>query len=185
MSRSLDLNRRTALLAGAGLGLSVSFLGRQAFAASESELAKRKLVVFVCRGAMDGLSLAPPVGDAQYAGLRREIAIAGFGQPNGALKLDETFGLHPKLQAVHALALKGQARIAPAIATPDRARSHFEAQDVLETGVPETENNGSGWLNRAMQALSASRKVEALSVGPQAPLILRGKLQAASWSPGG
>ncbi|HEY3890075.1 MAG TPA: DUF1501 domain-containing protein [Caulobacteraceae bacterium] len=185
MTRSFDLNRRAALLAASGLGLSVTFLGRQAFAASEGAMAKRKLVVFVCRGAMDGLSVSPPIGDANYSSLRGEIAIPGFGQPNGALKLDETFGLHPRLATVHALALKGQARIAPAIATPDRARSHFEAQDVLETGVPEIDNNGSGWLNRAMEALSATRRVDALSVGAQAPLILRGRLQAASWSPGG
>jgi uncharacterized protein (DUF1501 family) len=185
MTRSFDLNRRTALLAASGLGLSVTFLGRQAFAASEGAMAQRKLVVFICRGAMDGLSVSPPIGDANYASLRGEIAIPGFGQPNGALKLDETFGLHPKLATVHALALKGQARIAPAVATPDRARSHFEAQDVLETGVPEADNNGSGWLNRAMEALSATRRVDAMSVGAQAPLILRGRLQAASWSPGG
>ena len=185
MTRSFDLNRRSALLAASGLGLSVTFLGRQAFAASEGDMAKRKLVVFICRGAMDGLSVSPPIGDANYSGLRGEIAIPGFGQPNGALKLDETFGLHPKLATVHTLALKGQARIVPAIATPDRARSHFEAQDVLETGVPEVDNTGSGWLNRAMEALSATRKVDAMSVGAQAPLILRGKLQAASWSPGG
>jgi uncharacterized protein (DUF1501 family) len=185
MTREFDFNRRSALLAAAGLGLSVTFLGRQAFAASEGDLAKRKLVVFVCRGAMDGLSVSPPIGDSNYAGMRGEIAIAGFGQPNGALKLDETFGLHPKLATVHALALKGEARIAPAIATPDRARSHFEAQDVLETGVPEVDNTGSGWLNRAVESLSATRKVEAMSVGAQAPLILRGKIQAASWSPGG
>ena len=185
MTRSFDLNRRTALLAASGLGLSVTFLGRQVFAASEGAMARRKLVVFVCRGAMDGLSVSPPIGDTDYASLRGDIAIPGFGQPNGALKLDETFGLHPKLATVHALALKGQARIAPAVATPDRARSHFEAQDVLETGVPETDNTGSGWLNRAMEALSATRKVDAMSVGAQAPLILRGRLQAASWSPGG
>ena len=185
MTRSFDLSRRSALIAASGLGLSVTFLGRQAFAASEGEMAKRKLVVFICRGAMDGLSVSPPIGDANYAALRGSIVIPGFGQTDGALKLDETFGLHPKLQAVHALALKGQARIAPAVATPDRARSHFEAQDVLETGVPETENNGSGWLNRAMEVLSAQRRVSALSVGAQAPLILRGRLQAASWSPGG
>jgi uncharacterized protein (DUF1501 family) len=185
MTREFDFNRRSALLSAAGLGLSVTFLGRQAFAASEGAFAKRKLVVFVCRGAMDGLSVSPPIGDSNYAGMRGEIAIPGFGQPSGALKLDETFGLHPKLATVHALALKGHARIAPAIATPDRARSHFEAQDVLETGVPEVDNTGSGWLNRAVESLSATRKVDAISVGAQAPLILRGKIQAASWSPGG
>ena len=85
---------------------------------------------------------------------------------------------------MHALALKGEARIAPAIATPDRARSHFEAQDVLESGQPATQAT-SGWLNRAVESLSATRTVHAMSVGPQAPLILRGRIEAASWSPGG
>ena len=179
------VTRRSALLAAAGAGLSVTFLGRQAFAASEGALAKRKLVVVICRGAMDGLSVSPPIGDPDYAGLRGEIAIPGFGQSDGALKLDDTFGLHPRLETVHALALKGQARIAPAVATPDRARSHFEAQDVLESGSSQVYGVSSGWLNRAMEALGPARKVEALSVGAQAPLILRGRIQAASWSPGG
>jgi uncharacterized protein (DUF1501 family) len=185
MTQSLNVNRRSALLAAAGLGISVTFLGRAAYAASEGALAKRKLVVFICRGAMDGLSVSPPIGDANYHALRTEIAIAGFGQPNGALPLDDTFGLHPRLETVHALALKGQARIAPAIATPDRARSHFEAQDVLESGVSAVYGANSGWLNRAMGSLGATRTVHAMSVGPQEPLILRGPIEAASWSPGG
>ena len=185
MTTRLEMNRRGALLAAAGLGISVTFLGRAAYAASEGDLAKRKLVVFICRGAMDGLSVSPPVGDPSYQRLRTDIAIAGFGQPNGALKLDDTFGLHPKLVTVHALALKGQARIAPAIATPDRARSHFEAQDVLESGVSAVYGASSGWLNRAVQALSATRPVHAMSVGAQEPLILRGPVETASWSPGG
>jgi uncharacterized protein (DUF1501 family) len=178
------LTRRSALAAAAGIGVSISFLGRQAFAAADGELSRRRLVVIVCRGAMDGLSVSPPVGDPDYHGLRGEIAIAGFGQPGGALQLDQTFGLHPKLETVHALALKGQARIAPAVATPDRARSHFEAQDVLESGSSVVYGASSGWLNRSMEALGP-RKIEAISVGAQAPLILRGKVRAASWSPGG
>jgi uncharacterized protein (DUF1501 family) len=181
----LDLNRRALLSAAAAAGLTVTFLGRAAYASSEGDLAKRKLVVVICRGAMDGLSVSPPVGDANYAAYRGEIAIPGFGQPGGALQLDETFGLHPKLTAVHALALKGQARIAPAIATPDRARSHFEAQDVLESGASGVYGESTGWLNRAMEAMAPARKVQALSVGAQAPLILRGRIEAASWSPGG
>jgi uncharacterized protein (DUF1501 family) len=185
MTQTLHLNRRSALFAAAGFGISVTFIARAAYAASEGALASRKLVVFVCRGAMDGLSVSPPIGDANYQPLRTEIAIAGFGQQNGALRLDSTFGLHPRLETVHALALKGEARIAPAIATPDRARSHFEAQDVLESGVPAVYGATSGWLNRAMESLSATRTVHAMSVGPQAPLILRGRIEAASWSPGG
>jgi uncharacterized protein (DUF1501 family) len=179
------LTRRSALLSAAGFGLSITFLGQRAFAASEAEAAKRKLIVIICRGAMDGLSVAPPVGDPEYAVLRGDIAIPGFGERGGALKLDDTFGLHPKLAAVHRMVLAGEARIAPAIATADRARSHFEAQDVLESGVTKVYGTSSGWLNRALETMGATRSISALSVGAQTPLILRGKIQAGSWSPGG
>jgi len=182
---SSALTRRSALTAAAGLGVSVSFLGSTAYAAADGELAKKKLIVVICRGAMDGLSVSPPIGDPNYAALRGRIAIAPFDAPDGALKLDSTFGLHPALKSVHRLALAGQARIAPAVATPDRARSHFEAQDVLESGGTVAYGASSGWLNRTLQALAPARKIEALSVGAQAPLILRGPIQAGSWSPGG
>ena len=177
--------RRSLLAQAACLGVSVSFLGRAAYAASDGDIARRKLVIVICRGGMDGLSVSPPVGDPDYAALRERIAIPGFGQPGGALKLDDTFGLHPALASVHRLALAGQARICPAVATPDRARSHFEAQDVLESGGTVAYGAGSGWLNRTLVALAPGRKIEALSVGSTAPLILRGPVQAGSWSPGG
>ena len=169
-------SRRQALFGALGLGASVTFMGRPA----RAEAGGKKLIVLVCRGALDGLSLTPPVGDPDYAGLRGAIAYT----PEQALKLDGTFGLHPALTRTHALAQKGQLRIAPAVATPDRARSHFEAQDVLETGAIARYGASSGWLNRTLQTLSPDRKVEALSVGAVAPLILRGQVQAASWSPG-
>jgi len=172
------LTRRRALLAAAGLGLSVDLLARPAFAAT-GDLANHKLVVVICRGGLDGLSLTPPVGDPDYQGLRRGLALG-----DDALALDGTFALHPALDAVHRLAKTGQARIAPAVATPDRARSHFEAQDVLETGAAVVYGTSSGWLNRAVGGLKMQRKVEALSVGPTAPLILRGPAPASSWSPG-
>ena len=121
------ISRRSLLVQAAGLGVSVSFLGGSAFAAAEGAIARRNMVVVICRGGMDGLTVSPPVGDPDYAALRGAVAVT----PDQALKLDGTFGLHPALESVHALALKGQARIAPAIASPDRARSHFEAQDVL------------------------------------------------------
>ena len=178
-------NRRGALAGLFGAGLSLQFLGSRAFAAGETDLANRRLVVIICRGGMDGLSVAPPVGDANYARLRGSIAIAPPGQADGALPLDETFGLHPTLSAVHALAMKGQARIAPAIATPDRERSHFEAQDVLEGGTTVAYGTSSGWLNRALEAMGPPGRVKALSLGPTAPLLLRGRIEAASWSPGG
>jgi uncharacterized protein (DUF1501 family) len=172
-------SRRALLQQAAGLGVTVSFMGGSSFAAADGAMAKRKLVVVICRGGMDGLTVSPPVGDPDYAALRGAVAVS----PDQALKLDGIFGLHPALQSVHALALKGQARIAPAIASPDRARSHFEAQDVLETGAAQVYGVNTGWLNRTLEVMGPS-KVEALSVGATAPLILRGKVQAASWSPG-
>jgi uncharacterized protein (DUF1501 family) len=182
---SLTLSRRRALMSALGLGITVEFVGGRVFAASQGAQAKKKLVVIVCRGGLDGLTLSPPVGDPNYAALRGAIAVAGFGQPDGALKLDDTFGLHPSMPATHALALKGQARIVPAVATPDRERSHFEAQDVLESGMPVVYGANSGWLNRALLAMGPSGSVKAISIGPTAPLILRGPVEAASWSPGG
>ncbi|HEY5106566.1 MAG TPA: DUF1501 domain-containing protein [Caulobacteraceae bacterium] len=188
MTRTLHspvFTRRHALLGALGLGVTIEFLGSRAYAAVDGALAKKKLVVIVCRGGLDGLSLSPPVGDVNYAALRGAIAIPGFGQAGGALKLDGTFGLHPAMPATYALAQKGEARIAPAVATPDRARSHFEAQDVLESGGTVVYGTSSGWLNRALEAMGPAGKVRAISVGPTAPLILRGRVEAASWSPGG
>ena len=186
MTRSVtrtDMTRRQALLAAAGFGLSLQFLGGEAFA--NGPLEQRRLIVVICRGGLDGLSVSPPVGDPAYRTLRGPIALPGFGETGGALRLDSDFGLHPSLASVHRLAGLGQARIAPAIATPDRARSHFEAQDVLESGSSAVYSASSGWLNRALGALAPARRIPALSVGTTAPLILRGPVQAASWAPGG
>lgn len=168
---ALSLSRRAC-----AAGLALPLLARVAEAAVPDD---RKFVVIVCRGGMDGLSVAPPIGDPDYRALRRTLALG-----DDALRLDGHFGLHPQLTAVHALALAGQARIAPAVASPDRARSHFEAQDVLETGAAGVYATTSGWLNRAVEALSKRGKVQAISVGPTAPLILRGPAPAGSWSPG-
>jgi uncharacterized protein (DUF1501 family) len=170
-------SRRGLLATAAGFGLSLQLLAVPAMAA-DSALNKKKVIVVICRGGMDGLSVAPPIGDSEYRGLRGGLTVAD------ALPVDGTFALHPQLTAVHALAKAGEARIVPAVATPDRARSHFEAQDVLETGAPGVYSTTSGWLNRAVETLSAHRKVDAISIGPTAPLLLRGKAPTASWSPG-
>ena len=177
-ARPFSPSRRSLLATAAGFGLSLQLLGVPAMAA-DSGLNKKKVIVVICRGGMDGLSVAPPIGESEYRSLRGGLAL-----DDAALALDGTFALHPQLTAVHAMAKAGDARIAPAIATPDRARSHFEAQDVLETGASGVYSTTSGWLNRAVETLSKQRKVDALSVGATAPLILRGKVQTASWSPG-
>ena len=177
MNAPFQPSRRSLLATAAGFGLSLQLLAVPALAA-ETALNKKKVIVVICRGGMDGLSLAPPIGDSEYQGLRGGLAL------NDALPLDGTFALHPQLTTVHAMARAGEARIVPAVATPDRARSHFEAQDVLETGAAGVYSTTSGWLNRAVETLSVQRKVDAISIGPTAPLLLRGKVQTASWSPG-
>ena len=171
-------SRRGLLTMGAGV--SLAYLGGGA-AFGQTANTRKKLVVIICRGAMDGLSVAPPVGDPGYAALRGGLAI----KPDAALTLDSTFGLHPALKATYALAQDGQARIAPAVAIPERIRSHFEAQDLLESGGARLYGATTGWLNRTLSALGPTRQVKALSIGPQEPLILRGPVQADSWSPGG
>ncbi|MDO8902890.1 MAG: DUF1501 domain-containing protein [Phenylobacterium sp.] len=169
----LALSRRRLLGAGAGLGLGLQFIGTAAFAAQ----AQRKFVLVILRGAADGLSISPPIGDRDYVGLRRDLAIT-----DEALRIDRDFGLHPELKSVHRLIAAGQGRIAPAVAMPAASRSHFAAQDRLEAAAGG--DVSSGWLNRAMTSLSARTPVEGLSVGPVAPLVMRGPLTTASWSPG-
>ena len=180
---SSHFTRRQALLAAAGFGVTAQLFGKPALA--DGVLDQKRLIVVICRGGMDGLSVSPPIGDNAYRSIRGAIALPGFGEPGGALRLDDTFGLHPSLTAVHRLAGLGQARIAPAVASPDRARSHFEAQDVLESGSGAVYSASTGWLNRALGVLAPTRRVAAMSVGTTAPLILRGPIQAASWAPGG
>ena len=171
-------SRRGLLATAAGFGLSLQLMALPAFAADASA-SKKKMIFVICRGGMDGLSVAPPIGDGEYRGLRGDLALDAT-----ALPLDGTFALHPQLTATYAMAKAGEARIVPAVATPDRARSHFEAQDVLETGAAGVYSTSSGWLNRAVETLSRQRRVDAISIGPTAPLVLRGKVQTASWSPG-
>ena len=171
---------RRGILTAVGAGVTLSYLaGGEAL--GQGVAADRKLVVIICRGAMDGLNTCVPVGDPGYAALRGGLAL----KPESVLKVDSTFGLHPKLAATYALMQQGQARIAPAVAIPERIRSHFEAQDLLESGGARLYGATTGWLNRTLATAQGSRLMKALSIGPQEPLILRGPVQADSWSPGG
>jgi uncharacterized protein (DUF1501 family) len=173
----LDSTRRAFLAAAAGL-LLTPLSARAAYAA----VGPKKLIVLICRGGMDGLSVVPPIGDPSYRALRGAIALGGFGEPGGALPLDSVFGLHPSLSFCHGLAQQSQLRVAPSVSTPERSRSHFQSQDVLEAGTAKRAA-GVGWLNRTLTALGAAAP-SAISVGRQSPLILRGPAPSASWSPG-
>ena len=170
----LSMNRRF-LLGGSMAGIGLAFAGRTA---AQARGPAPKLVVVIARGAMDGLSVTVPTGDANYAALRGGLAI------DGALAMRDGFGLHPALPGLKAMYDAGQLRFAPAAAIPVRVRSHFDAQDVLENGGEGLRQETDGWLNRALAAAGGGA-LKGLSVGAQTPLILRGAAETSSWAPGG
>src|SRR5277367_6312053 len=112
-----------------------------------------RLVVIILRGALDGLAAAPPYGDPDYAALHRELAIAAPGAADGALALDNTFGLHPSFAFLHERYLARELVVLQAVASPYRDRSHFDGQNVLENGLAKPVGTADGWLNRALAAL--------------------------------
>jgi uncharacterized protein (DUF1501 family) len=108
--------------------------------------------VIVLRGALDGLAAVAPVGDPDWVGLRGDKALTLDGKP-AALPLDSFFALNPAMPNLHRLYKAGAATIVHAAATPYRERSHFDGQDVLESGFVKPGATDSGWLNRALGAL--------------------------------
>lgn len=174
----MTLHRRHLLAGGLSLGLAAQLPG---LAHADTRLSGRKLVIVILRGGMDGLSLCVPYADPNYSRLRGEIALKAPGEVGGVLKLDDHFGLSPAMPTLHGLLLSGEARLAPASAIPVRQRSHFEAQDILESGSAKTYDQTDGWLNRSLPLLNA----KGLAVGAQAPLVMRGKAPFASYVPAG
>ena len=178
----IKLTRRSALL---GLTAAVS-LGRVSLAMAAAPTEKRFIVV-IQRGALDGMAAVVPYGDPALMGLRGEIVPAGPAQPDGLLDLGGFFGLHPSLTNLHAMFKAGEAMPVHAVAGPTRVRSHFEAQDCLESGADHRMT--SGWLNRAvaaMPAAAASRpEGDAVAIGVSVPLLLRGSALVANWAPHG
>ena len=172
---------RRAVLAGAGAAFASAILPRVASAAGARD---PRLVVIILRGAMDGLSAVGPLGDPDYVGLHRELALTKDG-PHAALPLDGFFGLNPAMGNFARLYGSKQALVVHAAATNYRERSHFDGQDVLESGMPGPGRTQSGWLNRAVQRLPAGGRVEggALAVGYVPPLVLRGPAPILGWAP--
>jgi len=176
------LSRRTALL---GIATS-AVIGRTTLALANAPGDKR-LVVVILRGALDGMAAVVPYGDPGLAALRGEIVPPGPGQPDGLLDMGGFFGMHPALSGIHDLYKEHEALIVHAVAGPYRVRSHFEAQDYLESGADHRMT--SGWLNRVVAALPASGtkrpEGDALAIGVSVPLLLRGSAQVANWAPHG
>jgi uncharacterized protein (DUF1501 family) len=173
-------SRRQLLHGGASLALW-SLLPGAAVAGTRDP----RLLVVILRGALDGLALAAPLGDPDYARLRRDQAIPREGA-NAGLLLDGFFTLNRAMPNLHALYQKREALIAHAVATPYRARSHFDGQDVLESGLPGVGRVRDGWLNRALLTLPATGAAEpqkGLAVAAVVPLVMRGDAPVLSWSP--
>jgi uncharacterized protein (DUF1501 family) len=146
-----------------------------------------RFLVVVLRGALDGLAAVAPVGDPDYAALRGDKILRLDG-PAPALPLDRFFALNPAMPNLHRLYAAGQASIVHAVATPYRERSHFDGQDVLESGLAAPGATDTGWLNRALSALEPDGRVDpgnrkAFAVGPVTPLVVRGPAPVLSWTP--
>ena len=185
------ISRRRFLTRGmGGLGAlaGASVLGgsllttRMAFGATNSSNDGR-FVFIIMRGALDGLTAVPPYGDSAYASLRGPLALPPPGSADGALPLNSFFGLHPSLAFLHESYGARELTVLHAVATPYRERSHFDGQDVLESGVPRPHASESGWLNRALTVQDGAPRRLGVALGSNVPLVMRGPAEVASWSP--
>jgi uncharacterized protein (DUF1501 family) len=168
------IDRRTLLSRGALFGAATLFAPRLAFAAAATE---KRFVFVIQRGAADGLAILAPTGDPAFRALRPAQADG----PVGA-KLDGVFTLHPALAQTANRYAEGQALFAHAIASPYRERSHFDGQNVLETGGAAAYQRRDGWMNR-MLALLPTQQRSAIAVAATVPTALRGPIEVASYAP--
>ena len=185
------MNRRFFLhngaLAVAGTAALPNFLLRSVLAQSAGN-PKRRLVVVFQRGAADGLNIVVPYQEKNYYKLRPTIAIP----QNRVLDLDGFFGLHPALAELKPLYAQGHLAIVHACGSPDATRSHFDAQDYMESGTPGVKSTQDGWLNRALQAEDQEHRCDgpcqthtvfrALALNPDVPRTLAGKVPAIALS---
>src|SRR4030095_11018209 len=186
------ISRRVFLKNGSfalvSLGFAPSFLARLPSSAGAATRSKRLIAIFQ-RGAVDGLSVVVPFGDSEYYRARPSIAIA---RPNGgdgaAVDLDGFFGLNPRLQSLKPFWDARQLAIVHACGSPDSTRSHFDAQDYMETATPGVKSTADGWLNRLLQAErdrgAGARGVgdgppfRAVAIAQQLPRMLQGTAPA-------
>jgi len=146
-----------------------------------------RFLTIILRGALDGLATVAPVGDPDWLTLRAGNALTLDGK-TPARKLDDFFALHPAMPNLHGMLTAKEAIVVHASATPHRDRSHFDGQDLLESGLPKPGASESGWLSRALAGLAPAGRVEPRSsrvfaVGPVTPLVVRGLAPVLSWSP--
>ncbi|HVJ33129.1 MAG TPA: hypothetical protein VND94_08435, partial [Terriglobia bacterium] len=176
--------RRDLLMAGLGGGIALAGVtGPFGLSAAFADIpGDRRFVFIVLRGAMDGLNVVVPYGDPAYRNLRNQLAMAVPGEPGGVADLDGFFGLHPKLVQIEAWYKEKALLPIQAVATAYRDRSHFDGQDLLETGGVTPHAIAEGWLNRSLAALGGQGRL-GIAVSDQVPLVMRGKVEVASWAP--
>jgi uncharacterized protein (DUF1501 family) len=181
------MQRRSFLNALGASAALVLPLGRSAWAATsiDNKPTKNKLIVVMLRGAVDGLNVVAPVGDANYARLRPTIGLGLPGADKGALDLDGYFGLHPALAPLMPLWEQKKLAFVHASGSPDPTRSHFDAQDCMESATPGRKNTQDGWMNRMVGQLpGTSTASRALSIGAVMPRILSGPAAAMNLANG-
>jgi uncharacterized protein (DUF1501 family) len=170
---------RNGALAVVGTTAIPSFLARAAYGAVEPASRNKRLVVIFQRGAADGLNIVVPHGEQAYYAMRPSINIPR----NSVIDLDGFLGLHPSLSPFHALWSERHLAIVHAAGSPDPTRSHFDAQDFMESGTPGVKATEDGWLNRSLRSLpgsSDSSAFRAIALGPSLPRILSGSEPAAA-----
>ena len=179
ITRRYFLQSSGALLAYCGVAPLQALAKAAPAAEAAGAVAKGKtLVVIFLRGGIDGLNLVVPYGDEHYAKLRQGIRIPKPGEENGAADLDGFFGLHPRAKALMPLFDSGHAVAAHAVGYAKNSRSHFEEQDVWETGVIGNTLGSDGWLNRHLITSEGHGPVRAIALGNTLPRILRGDAAA-------
>src|ERR1700727_2286303 len=165
-------------LALVGTSAIPAFLSRSVLAeVTTAAASKKKLVVLFQRGAVDGLNVVVPYKEKNYYAMRPSIAI----QEKDVLDLNGFFGLHPSIAALKPLYDQGHLAVIHAAGSPDTTRSHFDAQDYMESGTPGVKSTSDGWLNRALQAEALTGKpsaFRAVALGTQVPGTLQGKIPA-------
>lgn len=170
-------DRRSFIGASVAGALTLALSPRMAFAKAETD---KRFVFIIQRGAADGLGIVAPVGDPAFVGARGDLA-ADFAT---AAKLDSMFALHPELSVLGGLYAKKQALFAHAVASPYRDRSHFDGQNVLESGGTSAYQVKDGWLNRLLGVLPPT-EAKAIAVSATVPLALRGRHDVSSYAPSG
>ena len=184
---------RSGALALVTMGLSPSFLRRTAFGLELPRAAKGKVLICLFqRGAADALNVVVPFGDSEYFKLRPNIAVprpARSAGVNAAIDLDGYFGLHPALSPLAPLWKRGLLAPIHAVGSPSATRSHFDAQDYMESGTPDVKSTREGWLNRylatcdtceAGQGAATTSPFRAVAMTPQTPRILQGPAPAVA-----